>query len=399
MRIAILLENKLDGGGAFQQEFSTARLLNKNQHQDAWEFVFYTSQKENIEILKKQGIKAAYLNTRSMCNKLYRYFFEVAIVRRLLRSIGIRQAPFEKALIKDHIDLIYFLAQSSLGLFLTGTNFVATVMDLCHREHPEFPEVNSNGEFEKRDRVFIRSLPRAIAVMTNFDSLKADIIRRYGCDAERVHVVKFLPSVGIQSVLLPDVKRKYSLTDRYIFYPAQFWAHKNHVYILDGLKILRDKFNVEIDAVFSGADKGNMRFVRNYAKKLGLDSHVRYVGFVPPEEIPTLYKQAIALVMPTYFGPTNIPPLEAFALDCPVLYPDCPGLRDQVSDAAFLMNLDDPESMARHILTILNDPAAVRAKIKKGKQLLLEWTEDDCWGVLKKIFKQYSRKLRCWKAQ
>ena len=33
-------------------------------------------------------------------------------------------------------------------------------------------------------------------------------------------------------------------------------------------------------------------------------------------------------MMPTYFGPTNLPPLEAFAHSVPVLYPDKPGLRD-----------------------------------------------------------------------
>lgn len=40
---------------------------------------------------------------------------------------------------------------------------------------------------------------------------------------------------------------------------------------------------------------------------------------------------------------------------------------------------------------------SVRAKVKKGKQLLSEWTEDDYWSVLKKIFDKYARKMRCWK--
>ena len=54
--------------------------------------------------------------------------------------------------------------------------------------------------------------------------------------------------------------------------------------------------------------------------------------------------------MPTYFGPTNIPPLEAFALGVPVLYSDLPGLKDQVGDSALLLDLNNPESMAQHML-------------------------------------------------
>ena len=57
----------------------------------------------------------------------------------------------------------------------------------------------------------------------------------------------------------------------------------------------------------------------------------------------SLYKESIALVMPSYFGPTNIPPLEAFNLGVPVLYSDLPGLKDQVGDAALLLDLNKPK--------------------------------------------------------
>ena len=49
-----------------------------------------------------------------------------------------------------------------------------------------------------------------------------------------------------------------------------------------------------------------------------------------------LYTEALALVMPTYFGPTNLPPLEAFQTGTPVLYSDLPGMREQVGDAAIM---------------------------------------------------------------
>jgi len=53
---------------------------------------------------------------------------------------------------------------------------------------------NFDGIFEYREEIFINALPKAVAVLTNCESLKADIIQYYGCDFERVHVIKFLPS-------------------------------------------------------------------------------------------------------------------------------------------------------------------------------------------------------------
>ncbi|OGS06488.1 MAG: hypothetical protein A2270_07325 [Elusimicrobia bacterium RIFOXYA12_FULL_51_18] len=398
MKVAVIFEDILDSGGGFQQALSTACLLNK--HHDTYTYVFYTTQKQNIEILGRSGAEAHFLNPRSISNLIYRVydrFFKYGTARRWLQFISFSESPFEKVLINNQVDLIYFLRPSALVLFLAKTNYIITVWDLCHRDHPEFPEVNFEGEFEGRENLLINTLHKAVAVLADSESGKANIIRRYGCDPERIFVAQFLPAIGIRAGQFIDIRKRYSLKNKYIFYPAQFWSHKNHIYILDGLKLLRHKFGVEIDAVFSGSDKGNLQFVLNYARKLGLESNVHYVGFVPTEEMSSFYKHAVALVMPTYFGPTNIPPLEAFTLGCPVCYSDLPGLRDQVRDAVFLMDLDEPESMANHIMTILSAPEIVQEKINRGKQLLSQWTANDYWNVLREIFDKYSMKMRCWK--
>ena len=63
----------------------------------------------------------------------------------------------------------------------------------------------------------------------------------------------------------------------------------------------------------------NIENIKDMTKKFNLENQVRFVGFVSSEEINFLYSQALALVMPTYFGPTNMRPLEAFKLQVPVL--------------------------------------------------------------------------------
>ena len=37
-----------------------------------------------------------------------------------------------------------------------------------------------------------------------------------------------------------NISDKYSLDVPYVFYPAQFWSHKNHSYLLEGLRILEE---------------------------------------------------------------------------------------------------------------------------------------------------------------
>jgi len=113
--------------------------------------------------------------------------------------------------------------------------------------------------------------------------------------------------------------------------------------------------------------------------------------------MPYLYKQALALVMPTYFGPTNIPPLEAFKLGCPVLYSDLPGLRDQVKGAALLLDLKDPESLVKNLLKVIGNSADIKTLIANGYRIVESWTDQDYWYKLKEIFDEYAVKLKCWK--
>src|SRR4029453_16568851 len=82
------------------------------------------------------------------------------------------------------------------------------------------------------------------------------------------------------------------------------------------------------------------------AQKRGVANQIRLLGYVPNEDMSPLYAQAVALIIPTFFGPTIIPVLEAWAFGCPVLTSDIRGIREQVGDAALLVDPRSIESIA-----------------------------------------------------
>ena len=114
------------------------------------------------------------------------------------------------------------------------------------------------------------------------------------------------------------------------------FGHINHIYILKAIKILREEKDINIDVVFSGSNKGNLEYILAKAKDFKINDLIHYIGFAPNEEIPHLYKQSLTLVMPTYLGPTNIAPLEAFAYETPVCYSDTLFLESKLSMQFFL---------------------------------------------------------------
>ena len=82
--------------------------------------------------------------------------------------------------------------------------------------------------------------------------------------------------------------------------------------------------------------------------------------------MPEFYRRARAMVMPTFFGPTNIPPLEAFALGCPVAVSNIYGIPEQVGDAALLFDPNSVEEIADCIERLWQDDALCASLISKG---------------------------------
>jgi len=398
IRLGVVFDQEIHSGGGYQQALNAA-LLVRELPANVAEVTFFSTLQKNIPALASHGIKAKLLSF-SFFEKLRNYLRRQITTARLLGLVENieRFSPFEKILVNHQIDLVYFLSPSISARSLEMLNYITTVWDLCHRDDPEFPEVRWSRNFEARDQTYMAILPRAVAIFVDSEVGKKNTARRYGVDQERIHILPFQAAEATQREVdcSIDPSEKYKLDLPYVFYPAQFWAHKNHVYLLQGLRLLEDQYGKRVGAIFSGGDMGCRAYIERFANNLGLKDRIRFIGFVSNEEIVALYRHSIALVMPSYFGPTNLPPLEAFQLGVPVLYPDKAGLREQVGDAALLMNLKNPESMAIHLKNLIEDKHLARRLIIAGYERLKFFDSYDRVSVLQKVIEDFSWRRLCW---
>jgi glycosyltransferase involved in cell wall biosynthesis len=224
-------------------------------------------------------------------------------------------------------------------------------------------------------------------------------VHYYGVNPDNVIVVPFpAPSIAseVQGDAIPNVRQKYGIRGDFLLYPAQFWPHKNHVNLLIALALLKQSRGMTIEMVFTGSDKGNAGYVLEKIKELRLDDQVHMLGFVPREDLRALYSKALALTFASFFGPDNIPPLEAFALGCPVIASRVSGADEQLGDAALLFNPADPEELASAILTISQDPQLRARMIQKGTEIAKARTPEAYVEQVCKIFDKFVPIRRCW---
>ena len=397
LNIAFFVGSELQTGGRFQYEYKVLDILKKYHKDQNIKFNFYGLREKIQKDYINLGLDIKIIK-ENIFQKLHRYSLSNFFFLKIFSKIKMGLSSIEKKLSKDEIDLVYFLGPNIVSHSLNNIPYIFTLWDLGHLDILEFPEISQDGQFETREFTNIKGLRKSYKVIVDSKWGKANVIKKYNIDEKRIEVLKYIPNIIInKSETTVMIKEKYKLKNDYIFYPANFWAHKNHMYILRAIKILREQKNIDIDVIFSGSPEGNLRYILDKAKEFRIDDLIHHIGFVSNEEISSLYKQSLSLVMPTYLGPTNIPPLEAFAYETPVCYSDIPSFREQVGDAVFFIDLKDPNSLVKSILTIQTDKQTLKEKKEKGQQVLKNWNEEDFYKKLSNVFNEFKYVRELWK--
>lgn len=282
-------------------------------------------------------------------------------------------SALERAALARRVELMWFVGVS---FDTVDMPYIATVWDVQHLTHPWFPEVSSEWRWEYRELFLQRHLRRAMAVITGTEVGRTELVSFYSLPRDRIYTLPHpTPSFALSATTADDagVIEKFKLGKDFLIYPAQFWAHKNHINLLLALKSLSDAGQPVPDLALVGSDKGNKDFVKRKAAELGFSARVHFLGFVARAELIALYRHAGALVYPSFSGPENLPPLEAFALGCPVVASDFPGAREQLGEAALLFDPKNPAAMAQAIVQA-REPDIRADIVRRGHERAKSWT-------------------------
>jgi glycosyltransferase involved in cell wall biosynthesis len=129
---------------------------------------------------------------------------------------------------------------------------------------------------------------------------------------------------------------------------------------------------------------------------LGLSDHVRFLGFVSQDDLVSLYRHALALTYVSFFGPENLPPLEAFALGCPVIASNVAGAHEQLGDAALLVDPKSPAEIAEAIKAVYENTSLRELLVRRGLARACRWTGGDFVRGVFSLLDEFVPIRRCW---
>ena len=196
-----------------------------------------------------------------------------------------------QVLVREKVDLVWFLAPNRVIDQVRDTPFVMTVWDLAHREVQGFPEFNSGRGWAQRESWYTQNIGRAFHVATDSTHTGKSLERIYGLYAHNWSAVglPFPPEIGI------DDSRANQIDTPYFYYPASFWPHKNHKILIDALALLDDN---QPCLVFTGTNEGMEDKLKVYVRGKGLENRVKFLGRVTDAQVQGLISGSVAVVMP-----------------------------------------------------------------------------------------------------
>lgn len=369
MNIGIFINNNYNetSGGGFSYENTIINLIDKFNFSSPNSVTFIldsrlkekTYSKKTI-IINYQDIYKSYWSIKNrLLSRLlsFNFFKKIGINNYLLQEFPeYERREIRKKLTDNHINTIYFLTP---GIIDYGLPYIVTHWDLGHISMFSFPEVCANGKYENREMYHRINLKKAIAIITESNTSIEELITYENINRDRLWVLPMFPGQVIDLTLNTEEQnetlKKYNISkNEFFFYPAQFWAHKNHYTLLLAFKEFI-KTNNTYKLVLSGSDAGgNLRHIAQLVKDLYLSDYVIFTGFVDIKEIHAFYLNATALVMPTLLGPTNMPLLEALHLGCPVLCSNLKGHIEMLQDKALYFNPLSQEDILLKMLMIID---------------------------------------------
>lgn len=316
----------------------------------------------------------------------------------LLPTLFSNESWIDSRLERDRIEFFVNLRPDAVTFQVP---YLCAVFDLQHRYQPFMPEVSVSGYWERWEEKYRRVLGRATYVVTGTTAGRDEVMQYYRVPEDRILILRH-PTPRFALVAARELENQAPVPAHatpYIFYPAQFWPHKNHVTLLEALAILRRDHGCVLNAVLVGSDQGNLHFIKRRASELGVEAQVAFPGAVSREDLIGYYRGAVALAYVSTCGPENLPPLEAFALGCPVVAGRVPGAEEQLGESALLVTPTDPAQVAAAILKVWHDPQLRCELIRRGKERAGQFTNLDFAKGIFQALDDFEGRRKCWSSE
>ncbi len=280
--------------------------------------------------------------------------------------IGWMQMCAARALDAIQADVAHFT--NGMIPFATTVSTVVTIHDLSLKLYPRCHPVRRLLLNRPLMQVAMRQASAIVAVS---NSTRRDLLRLHGVPADRVSVVHEAASPAFCPIRdrarLELMRTKYGLPERFILYVGTIEPRKNLGRLITAVAQARAA-GIPHHLVCVGPYGWSSRDLTGLIERLDLTPYVHFTGYVPFEDLPTLYNLGELFVYPSLYEGFGLPVVEAMACGTPVITANSSSLGEIAGDAAITVDPSSTEALAQAIRGLAMDEERRRDLSERGRQ-------------------------------
>jgi glycosyltransferase involved in cell wall biosynthesis len=250
-----------------------------------------------------------------------------------------------------------------------GLPFMTWIADLLHRD---CPVTLNKWQIRAREDGLMIAVRESTLIQVNSEFIAERIRSEYGVPPDRLVVLPPVP----QYLPYPDHPRDPD--KEYFFYPANFWAHKNHQALLNAYQTyLSEVGKGAWDLVLTGAPGPDQEKMKVLAGDLGILDRVRFLGYLDREAYLQWFAAAGCLMFPSLYEGFGMPLVEAMRLRVPIVAANRASIPEVCGEAFYPVDPEQITEMARAMRTVSREKSIRRKLVAAGEERLKTFDESD----------------------
>jgi glycosyltransferase involved in cell wall biosynthesis len=256
----------------------------------------------------------------------------------------------------------------------------------CHDLIPWVYE-NDRSKFWKDN---INGLKKADTIITISEFSKNEIIKNLDYPPKNIHIVK--DAVDHSRYYLnrnKHISNQFNISDnqKIVLYVGSEMPRQNVPNLIKAFALLKKKVpDIKLVKIGESQSYGARNTILKLIKELDLQNDVKFIGYVPEEDMPKWYNASDILVYPCDYAGFGLPPLEAMACGTPVITSDTTSLPEVVGGAGIMIDPKDVKLMSDKMYDVLTDNALNENMVTKGLKRVKLFNWDESAQKTKKIY-------------
>lgn len=240
---------------------------------------------------------------------------------------------------------------------------IVVIYDTIFLSSPEFT-INANYVSMMKQRV-IKSIKYSDKIITISNFSKNEIMKHFKVDENKITVV--YPGVDEKYFTFQReeyIRKKYNLPEKYILFVGELSYRKNIVRLIDAFNIIKD--SIKCNLVLVGKLTTSSQEIFHKIKEYQISHRINYLGYIPDDDLPYIYKMADAFIFPSLYEGFGMPLLEAMSSRVPVICSNRTAIPEVGADTVFYIDPENIQDIANKIIYVTKNALEVKNKIDKA---------------------------------